>query len=133
MASSGPPEVGTCMCFRVLEEPSRPPVPCGGLSWTLRGRGWGAPAAASAPGPRSHHQTFEELGELGELVAVGALVAADGPHQHEDGRQEALLQGLVLAEAGTGSESTGGDRREWGRSRTGGGAWPGAAVPTQEL
>lgn len=27
---------------------------------------------------------------------MGALVAADGPHQHEYGREEALLQGLVL-------------------------------------
>lgn len=49
------------------------------------------------PRTSTHHQTLEELGDLGELVAVGSLVAADGPHQHEDSGEEALLQGLVLA------------------------------------
>lgn len=54
----------------------------------------GSPSPAQ--GPCTHHQTLEELGHLQELVALGTLVAADGPHQHEYGREEALLQGLVL-------------------------------------
>ena len=49
------------------------------------------------PGTLTHHQTIEELRHLGELIAVGPLVTADGPHQHEDSAKEALLQGLVLA------------------------------------
>lgn len=83
-----------------LEIQSAQPFPVGASHECCCSEG-GAPSVpgspSSAPGPCTHHQTLEELRDPGELVALGALVAADSPHQHEDGREEALLQGFVLA------------------------------------
>lgn len=55
---------------------------------------------AHAQGAGTYRQAFQELASLGELVAVGTFTPADGPHQHHDGRKEALFQGLILCRSG---------------------------------
>ena len=101
-----------------LEIQSAQPFPVGASHECCCSEG-GAPSApgspSSAPGPCTHHQTLEELRDLGELAALGALVAADSPHQHEDGHEEALLWGFVLARGQVVEQ--GGGVREWEHQR----------------
>lgn len=60
---------------------------------------WGR-GLCPCPGPGTYHQTFQELASLGELIAVGTLIPADGSHKHRDGHKEALFQGLILCRPG---------------------------------
>ena len=86
------------------------------MRW-VPGPSLGSPSPAQ--GPCTHHQTLEELGHLRELVALGTLVAVDGPHQHGYGREEALLQGVVLG-SDSGARGQVGEREYRRGGRAGG-------------